>query len=414
MSRFEIPSPDDMTDNCGVNIAPYGDALYAVTESFKIRKIDLETLETVGESTNLKNYVAVNTATAHPHIDEDGTNYNMGNSIGSKGPCYNILEFPPGQSAFTEAKIVATIPALSKLSPSYYHSFAITDNYFIFAECPVSMPVLKILAMNMTRKSIEENFTFYPDRKTRFVVIERKTGKLIDTTYEAPPFFTFHHGNAYEKDGHLIVDLSHYNDIKIISDLLRKNLQKDTPDLATARYTRFVLPLNVQAPDNEKRFGENLVKLEGVKCKSYWQNKEVVFCEPEQLSDRPIELPRINYVHNGRHYRYVYGISQLEGSAENIYMIKIDVDTGSFLQWEKKGFSVSEPVYVARPQATQEDDGIILFSALHHTDPKRVLFVILDAATFEEVACTEFNAKGPVTKDFHGLFASKNETIHRY
>ena len=54
MSRFEIPSPDDMTDNCGVNIAPYGDALYAVTESFKIRKIDLETLETVGESVRFK------------------------------------------------------------------------------------------------------------------------------------------------------------------------------------------------------------------------------------------------------------------------------------------------------------------------------------------------------------------------
>ena len=35
-------------------------------------------------------------ATAHPHIDEDGTVYNMGNSIGSKGSMYNIIRFPPG------------------------------------------------------------------------------------------------------------------------------------------------------------------------------------------------------------------------------------------------------------------------------------------------------------------------------
>jgi len=95
-------------------------------------------------------------------------------------------------------------------------------------------------------------------------------------------------------------------------------------------------------------------------------------------------------------------------------MIKIDVDTGKFQLWEKEGFSVSEPVYVARPQATREDDGIILFSAVHHTDLKRVLLVILDASTFEEVSCTEFMAKGTVTKDFHGIFASTGNTVHRY
>ena len=36
--------------------------------------------------------------TAHPHIDEDGTVYNMGNSIGANGSAYNIIEFPPGNS----------------------------------------------------------------------------------------------------------------------------------------------------------------------------------------------------------------------------------------------------------------------------------------------------------------------------
>lgn len=30
-------------------------------------------------------FIAVNGATAHPHVDTDGTVYNMGNSYGSKG-----------------------------------------------------------------------------------------------------------------------------------------------------------------------------------------------------------------------------------------------------------------------------------------------------------------------------------------
>lgn len=40
--------------------------------------------------------VAVNHSTAHPHVDEDGTVYNMGNSWGGKGYNYNIICFPPG------------------------------------------------------------------------------------------------------------------------------------------------------------------------------------------------------------------------------------------------------------------------------------------------------------------------------
>ena len=52
--------------------------------------------------------------------------------------------------------------------------------------------------------------------QSRFVVIDRRTGENLKTVYEAPPFMTFHHSNAYEKDGHLIVDLCHYKDASVI------------------------------------------------------------------------------------------------------------------------------------------------------------------------------------------------------
>jgi len=98
---------------------------------------------------------------------------------------------------------------------------------------------------------------------------------MIDTVYEAPAFFTFHHGNAYEKDGHLIIDLSHYEDIKvqdlqdysyiwcnykqelvlfqIISDLMLDSLTKKEVELAVGIYTRFVLPLNVKVISIDQR-----------------------------------------------------------------------------------------------------------------------------------------------------------------
>ena len=43
---------------------------------------------------DLSKVVAVNQATAHPHVDPDGTVYNMGNSYAGRTSSINIVEFP--------------------------------------------------------------------------------------------------------------------------------------------------------------------------------------------------------------------------------------------------------------------------------------------------------------------------------
>ena len=83
-------------------------------------------------------------------------------------------------------------------------------------------------------------------------------------------------------------------------------------------------------------------------------------------------------------------------------------------EWSKEGYSVSEPVYVARPGSTDEDDGCVLLSVLNVKDPKKVLLVVLNAATFQEEASVEFEALGIVPKDFHGLFTHNDEKVHCY
>lgn len=45
---------------------------------------------------DLCNYVSVNGATAHPHIESDGTVYNIGNCFGKNFTvAYNIIKIPP-------------------------------------------------------------------------------------------------------------------------------------------------------------------------------------------------------------------------------------------------------------------------------------------------------------------------------
>lgn len=94
--------------------------------------------------------------------------------------------------------------------------------------------------------------------------------------------------------------------------------------------------------------------------------------------------------------------------------MKLDVATGETKEWIKSGFSPSEPVFVSRPEAQEEDDGIIMFSALDQSDSKKVLLVILNANTFQEEGVVEFKCSGTVTKDFHGIFSRTDEEHHSF
>lgn len=48
---------------------------------------------------DLCKYVSVNGATAHPHIENDGTVYNIGNCFGKNfALAYNIIRIPPLQA----------------------------------------------------------------------------------------------------------------------------------------------------------------------------------------------------------------------------------------------------------------------------------------------------------------------------
>lgn len=47
---------------------------------------------------DLCNYININGVTAHPHIERDGTVYNIGNCMGKGASlAYNIVRIPPTQ-----------------------------------------------------------------------------------------------------------------------------------------------------------------------------------------------------------------------------------------------------------------------------------------------------------------------------
>jgi carotenoid cleavage dioxygenase-like enzyme len=112
-------------------------------------------------------------------------------------------------------------------------------------------------------------------------------------------------------------------------------------------------------------------------------------------------LPRIDYRRrNGHPYRYVYGAGTA-GAPFLKRLVKLDVRDGTHATWEAPEAWAGEPVFVPRPGAEAEDDGVVL-SVVLDAGARRSFLLVLDAHSFEEVARAQ--APHHIPFGFHGQF----------
>uniref|UniRef100_A0A5F9C1V5 Beta-carotene oxygenase 1 n=1 Tax=Oryctolagus cuniculus TaxID=9986 RepID=A0A5F9C1V5_RABIT len=305
----------DFTDNCLINIMKCGEDFYATSETNYIRKINPETLETL-EKVDYRKYVAVNMATAHPHYDAAGNVFNMGTSIVDKGKTKYVMfripaEVPEAKgkgkrSPLTQAEAFCSVPSRSLLSPSYYHSFGITENYLVFLEQPFKLDILKMATAYIRGVSWASCMAFHPEDKTYIHVIDQRTRKPMPVRFYTDPLVVFHHVNAYEEDGCIVFDVIAYDDSSLYQLFYLANLNQAFEQ--NARLTsaptlrRFALPLR---GDQNAEVGSNLIKLTSTTARALKEKDDQVYCQPEFLYEG-LELPRINYSYNGKPYRYVF------------------------------------------------------------------------------------------------------------
>uniref|UniRef100_A0AAX7T2W1 Beta-carotene oxygenase 2b n=1 Tax=Astatotilapia calliptera TaxID=8154 RepID=A0AAX7T2W1_ASTCA len=317
LSRFESHKP---TDNANVSFVTYKGDYYVSTETNIMHKVDPDTLET--EKVDWSKFIAVNGATAHPHTEPDGMTYNMGNSYTSKGSYYNIIQVPPTKKTEDEtlegATVLCSIPSVDKTKPSYYHSFAMSENYVVFIEQPIKLDLLKIVTGKLRGKSISDSIFWDPKLNTIFHLIHKHSGKVSSIKYLAKPLSTFHQINAFEEDGFLIIDLCASDDGQAITNYNIQNMRKSGEALDEVYNTlsrafprRFVLPLNV---DRDTPYNQNLITRPNSIATSVRIAKNKVFCTHEDLHGEDLheygglEFPQINYHKFNTHpYRYFYG-----------------------------------------------------------------------------------------------------------
>lgn len=364
--RFFTRFTKKPSHNACVNVTRLAGRSIAVSETSMAVEFDPQTLATVGV-VGYGSEIGPLT-TAHPHAAPGGrdlVNYVLKFGRHSR---YVVYRQPPGATRPTPlGEIHADLPG-------YVHSFAITERYVVVAIFPL---VVNPLALLLGGKPFIENYHWRPELGLRIAVMSLADG-TIRGEYTAPATFAFHHINAYDDGDQITMDMCAYPDADVVQAFYLDRLRAGDP-LPVPRAVRYRIDLAGGGVD------------------------------VTPLSDQPLDLPRINYGrHNARPYTYAYGCSTEAGVSPFFdRLCKLDVTSGEVRTWHSDGCYPGEPVFVQAPPSdvpnAAEDDGVVL-SVVLDTAAGRSLLLVLDAASFTELARAE--VPHPIPYGFHGQYSA--------
>ncbi|MGF1569620.1 MAG: carotenoid oxygenase family protein [Nodosilinea sp.] len=349
------------------NIVYWGDKLLALWEAAEPYRLDPTSLETLGLD-RLDGLIATGGSfTAHPRIDpgHHGEARLVGFSA-KAGLSSTITLYELDAAGQSLAQHSHTVPGFA-----FLHDFALTPNYAIFFQNPVSLGPLPFL---LGLKGAAECIHFNPQQPTKILVIPRhgqEPMQVIDTA----PCFVFHHANAYEADGRVIIDSICYDRFPSLESE-DDYLNVDFDHVPAGQLWRFSLDLAAATAQVQKRI------------------------------TRCVEFPTLNPTQVGHPYRYLFigTVQSDQGNAPLQALLKLDTTTGTTDLWSAgpRGF-MGEPVFVPKPQAQGEDDGWVLI-LLYNAERRCSDIVILDGRNIASGPLARLKLPHHIPYGLHGSF----------
>ncbi|MBD2258201.1 carotenoid oxygenase family protein [Pseudanabaena sp. FACHB-2040] len=350
------------------HVVYWGGKLLALWEAAEPHRLDPQTLETIGLD-DLEDQIAPGGAfTAHPKFDpghHSGQPRMVGFSVKSGvSSTITLYEFDlDGKPLSSHSH---TVPGFA-----FLHDFAITPNYAIFFQNPVTLnPLPYVLGF----KGAAECIAFNEKAPTKIVVIPRNGEgpvQFIDTD----PCFVFHHANAFEVDGRIVVDSIRYSDFPSLKGG-ENYLNVDFDQVPEGQLWRFTVDLAAGTAD------------------------------PTPLVSRSVEFPTLNPERVGLSHRYLFigATHSPTGNAPLQAILKLDLETQQEQIWSAapRGF-IGEPVFVPQPQGQSEDAGWILI-LVYNAERTCSDLVILDAQNLEADPVARLKLNHHIPYGLHGSF----------
>ncbi|KAJ8443392.1 hypothetical protein Cgig2_018825 [Carnegiea gigantea] len=354
-----------LTDNANTGVVKLGDGrVVCLTETQKGSIIiNPNTLETLGKFEFEDPFGGLLLHSAHPIVTENEFLTLIPDLV---HPGYLAVRMEPGSNG---RRVIGRVNCRGGPTPGWVHSFPVTENYIIVPEMPLRYCVRNLLRAEPTPLY---KFEWHPQSRAFLHVMCRASGRLV-ATVDVPLFVTFHFINAYEEtdgDGNvtaIIADCCEHNaDTSILDKLRLNNLRSSIGQdvLPNARVGRFIIPMD----------GTTYGRLEAA-------------LDPEEHG-RGMDMCSINPSYLGKPYRYAYACGARRPCNFPNTLTKIDLEEKTAKNWYEEAAIPSEPFFVARPGATEEDDGVVIsiVSGKHGEG----YAVVLDGSTFEEIARAKF------------------------
>ncbi|KAM3378926.1 carotenoid cleavage dioxygenase 8 B, chloroplastic [Capsicum galapagoense] len=392
----EVPKPDNflayigdmakllsgssLTDNANTGVVKLGDGrVVCLTETIKGSiVIDPNTLDTMGKfeySDTLGGLIH----SAHPIVTDSEFITLIPDLI---NPGYLVVRMDAGTN---ERKYIGRVSCRGGPAPGWVHSFPVTENYIIVPEMP-----LRYCAQNLLKAEPTPlyKFEWHPHSKAFMHVMCKASGNIV-ASVEVPLYVTFHFINGYEEkdeDGRVSAVIAdcceHSADTTILDKLRLDNLRSYAGKgdvLPDARVGRFRIPLD----------GSPYGELEAA-------------LDPNEHG-RGMDMCSMNPAYLGKKYRYAYACGAKRPCNFPNTLTKIDLFDKKAKNWYDDGAVPSEPFFVARPGATEEDEGVVISMISDKNGEGYAL--ILDGSTFEEIARAKFPYGLPY--GLHGCWVPK-------
>lgn len=432
----------------------FNQTVWLGTDAHYLRELNPRTLEPIG---------FVGQDALHPGLDGPlscahaqrcpvtGDYFNI-NIKGGPKPTYKVFRT---SAATGETEILAEF-SFSDLPMAYIHSFYLSE-HFVILRVPSSHISAHGLSMLWKKNLLESMEPFDEKKSCRWFVIDRHHGRGLFARFDTEAAFFFHTVNCFEEPVSqvrgpkvtLSMDTVEYPTTDILKALKYDVLMNREGEAKTAWGTeekaRAMLPylvrrkITIPLPQGQEpptslasfarlKYGYYSWKL-GIGAEAVARHVRRLSPQrlawlrvpphrpltqhPASIVDNPInipsphvgELPTINPAYHTKPYRFVYSLAMGCRSTFVDTIVKTDLVTREAMQWNNPvGHTPGEAIFVGRPGASEEDDGVLLSVVLDGSCNKSYL-LCLDAMTMKEMGRAEMDFA--VGFGFHGVHTTE-------
>lgn len=337
----------------------WNERLFALYEGGLPTEIDRETLATVGE-TDLNGVAGGFSAHFHA-VPSRCALYNFSIERGRQNMLH-LYELPAGAAL----RCIGSLP-LPK-SSAMVHDFIATEKHLVFFIPPVRMRILPVL---LGMKAPLDALDWRPEDGTTVLVVPIDAPRQA-RRFEVEAFFQYHFMNAYESGDAVVVDFVRVLDF----------------DKAFASHT----------PEQRAHKTET----EGRLFRAIVQPRRGTV-ELAQLAETPCEFPQVGPAVQSREHRFGYVLTAREGEPQTS-IAKIELATGRIESTSVGDHCFpSDPVFVPRAGAEEEDDGYLLTLA-YDAAADRSLVAVLDARQPDRGVLARVGFDHHIPRPLHGTW----------